>query len=283
MVLFCVSRTSCQCSNAGSALLLVVMLALAACTSPVAPDSSTAMARPVVAAGSTALPGDHADTPRYKIAINYPPLGREADPLSAALHEHAAAAKRQFLRALPDAQQLPEFANRQFQLLIGYTISSRTAAFVSVRGRGMMDTGGAHPIPLDATFVFDALTQRLMALDDLFIDPQAARRMLAGFARRKLEQDLLAKAPGQDEATPKVRKEWQDNMREMIDAGTQPTEENFAEFQIDPDGLLLVFPPYQVAPYVYGTQIVAVPLKVFAAALKPAYRDAFIPAKKNRD
>ena len=226
-------------------------------------------------ASSTTLPGDHASSRRYRIAISYPLLAPDANALSQALRENAAAAKQQFVQALPDRQKLPEFANRQLQLLIDYKVSSRTPAFISVRGQGMMDTGGAHPIPLDATFVLDLPAQRLVGLDDLFVDPDAARRKLADFARGVLEQTLLSKVPGGDEAAPEVRKAWQDNMRTMIDAGTRADAKNFTEFQVDPDGLVLVFSPYHVAPYVYGAQTVKVPLSVFAAALKPRYRGAF--------
>jgi len=223
------------------------------------------------------LPGDHASTPRYAITIDYPALAPGADALMQALHEHAAAAKREFMLALPDPRQFPEFASRQLQLRIDYRVTASGPAFISVRGKGMMDTGGAHPLPLDASFVFDRQAQRVLGLDDLFVDPDAARRMLAVFARSALERKLLAQAPGTDEATPEARQEWLDNMRGMIDDGTRPEAKNFAEFQVDADGLLLVFPPYQVAPYVYGTQTVAVPLAVFAATLKPRYRPAFGP------
>lgn len=251
---------------------------LAACGSPPPPGVPAGAAGSPAVADSAALPGDHASTRRYKITISYPPLAPSADVLSDALREHAAAAKRQFMQALPDPQKLPEFADRQLQLLIDYKVSARTPGFISVRGQGMMDTGGAHPLPLDATFVFDRQARRLVELGDLFVDPDATRRKLADFARGVLEQTLLSKAPGGGEATPEVRKEWQDNMRTMIDAGTQPSAENFKEFQIDPGSLVLVFSPYQVAPYVYGAQTVKVPLSVFAEALKPQYRGAFAPA-----
>lgn len=258
--------------------LLAVAGLLAGCGRPPAPPvpagpAGTASAPAV--AGTAALPGDHASTPRYAITIDYPTLAPDTDALMQALHEHAAAAKREFIQALPDPRQFPEFASRQLQLQIDYRATASGPAFISVRGKGMMDTGGAHPLPLDASFVFDRQAQRVLALDDLFVDPDAARRMLAAFSRAALEGKLLAQAPGKDEATPEARKEWLDNMRGMIDDGTRPDAKNFSEFQVDADGLLLVFPPYQVAPYVYGTQTVEVPLDVFAAALKPRYRAAF--------
>lgn len=268
----------------GPALLAAALCMLAGCSGP-PPDSTagagtvaaaaTAAPTPLAAAGSSGLPGDHASTARYKIAIDYPELAPGANVLMQALHKHAAVAKREFMQALPDPQQFPEFASRQLQLLIDYQVTASSPAFISVRGKGMMDTGGAHPLPLDASFVFDRHGQRVLALDDLFADPASARKLLADFARTALEAKLLAQAPGKDEATPAARQEWLDNMRGMIADGTAPEAKNFGEFQVDAGGLLLVFPPYQVAPYVYGAQTVEVPLDVFAAALKPRYREAF--------
>lgn len=275
-------------SRRSPALLIAALWLLAGCSAqpsgtgtgpgagPGPGAAATAAATQAPAAeGSAGLPGDHASTPRYQIAINYPALAPDAAVLTKALHEHAAAAKREFMQGLPDPQKLPEFASRQLQLLIDYKLTRLDPNFISVRGQGMMDTGGAHPLPLDATFVFDRQEQRVLALDDLFTDPDAARRTLADFSRSALEKKLLSQAPGKDEGTPEARKEWLDNMRGMIDDGTRPDAKNFAEFQIDAGGLLLVFPPYQVAPYVYGTQTVQVPLEVFASALKPRYRAAF--------
>lgn len=185
------------------------------------------------------------------------------------------------MKALPDPERTPEFAHRQLQLKIDYRVASRTPAFISVREQGMMDTGGAHPVPLDGTFVFDIRAKRLVTLEDLFADPDTARATLAGYARTALEKRLLSKVPGGDRTPAKVRKVWQDNMRAMIVAGTRPTAGNFDGFLVDAGGLdrsgglVLVFPPYRVAPYVYGPQTVDVPLKVFAGALKPAWRGAF--------
>jgi hypothetical protein len=268
---------------------LFAVFALAACgrsPAPESPGAPASTASTTAAASSTSvpesgLPADHAHTARYAITIDYPPLSPQADVLTQALHQRSQAAKRDFMQALPDPKQLPEFAHRQFQLIIHYKVASRTPAFISVREQGMMDTGGAHPVPLDGTFVFNARGKKLVALDDLFTDPQATRKTLAEFARKALEADLLKQVPGGDKTPAKARKIWQDNMRKMIEAGTQATAHHFNEFLVDAGGLdrsgglVLVFPPYQVAPYVYGAQTVEVPLKVFADALKPAWRGTF--------
>jgi hypothetical protein len=245
---------------------------LVACGHSSAPQSANSSS----ATGSDGLPGDHAHTARYTIDISYPPLSPEADVLTRAMHQRGEAAKRALMQVVQAAP-----AGRPVQLALVFEVASRTPRLLSVREKGLMDTGGAHPRPLIGTFVFDMQAKKLLSLDDLFNDPAKTRIQLAAFARRALYAKLLDKVPGGDKTPPKVRAEWQANMRGMIDPGTAPTPANFSHFLINSGSLdqsmslTLVFPPYQVAPYVYGVQTVDVPLKVFAAGLRPAYRAAF--------
>jgi hypothetical protein len=235
------------------------------------------------AAASASTTGEHAATRRYKIDIGYPRLSTDEAPLGKMLHRIAANARRDFMQALPDPKLFPEFADRQMQLLIDFKIAARTPDFVSVRETGMQDTGGAHPIPIDATIVYDAQARRTVTLDDLFSDADTARKALADYARAGLTKKIMAQAPRPGEGSPEAIAEWKTSAQKMIDDGTRPTQQNFANFIVRaPDnplhpspGLVLIFPPYQVAAYVYGTQTVSVPITAFAQYLKPQYRNAF--------
>lgn len=275
-----------------SATFLVGVALVAGCSDTSTPNaSSVAASVPVAAttiapsakpipATSTALPDDHATTHRYRIAITYPPLPADQAALEQALRNSGNAAKREFMHALPDPKKFPEFADRQLQLLIDYTIAARTPAFVSVREKGMSDTGGAHPLPIDAAFVYSVHADKLITLDDLFTDPVAARKRLGEMARKSLHAKFMKHAPDSGEGTPQARREWSANMQRMLDDGTQPTSGNFSQFIVSNDvhgapGLTLIFPPYQVAPYVFGTQTVDIPLSDFVHLLKPRFRDDF--------
>lgn len=249
---------------------------------PAAASNIAVVAQPETQS-SIGLPGDHAITKRYKVDITYPPLTPQEAPLADALRKTAAEAKQEFLQGLPDPKQFPEFADRQLQLLIDFKLAARTNAFVSVREQGMSDTGGAHPLPIDASFVYDIRAHRVIALDDLFSDPATARVKLADFAREALMKKLMTQAPKPGEGSPQAIREWKQNMRKMIDDGTQPTVANFSGFVVRAGsqknmtgpGITLIFSPYQVAPYVFGTQTVDVPTRVFSAWLKPQYRNTF--------
>ncbi|MDQ2972265.1 MAG: DUF3298 and DUF4163 domain-containing protein [Pseudomonadota bacterium] len=244
---------------------------------------------PAAVQAGAALPGAHASTQRYKIDISYPTLTEREAPLASALRQTGGNAIQEFLQSLPDPKQFPEFADRQLQLLIDFKIASRTNDFVSVREQGMSDTGGAHPLPIDASFVYDARSQRVIALEDLFADPSAARKRLAEFAHATLTKKMMTQAPKRNEGSPQAIQEWKANAQQMIDDGTKPTADNFSNFVVDvtdnaldpSPGLTLIFPPYQVAAYVYGTQTIEVPAHVFVQCLKPPYRKAFWGAIAN--
>ena len=254
----------------------------ASASAPVIPPPTTA---PAPASASTApIPGDHAATKHYKIAINLPALPAEAKPLSDAMRTTADNAKRDFVQALPDPDTLPEFANRQFELLLDFKVAAQTPAFISVRESGSSDTGGAHPNPVQAAFVFDRKGGKLITLDDLFADPDAARKALANFAHDTLLKKLMADAPKPGEGSPDALREWKSNMLQMLDGGTKPTTVNYSVFVVQAGtnqnapspGITLIFPPYQVAAYVYGAQVVDVPVSIFAKFLKPAYQSDFV-------
>jgi hypothetical protein len=51
--------------------------------------------------------------------------------------------------------------------------------------------------------------------------------------------------------------------QDFVDDGTAPTEDDYANFTVQPDGVTFIFDPYQVAPYSDGQQKVTVPLSVF--------------------
>lgn len=254
-----------------------------ASTAP-APSASASVIAAAPASESTAgLPGDHAETKHYKIAITLPTLPANEQPLANALRTTANDAKREFVKALPDPAQIPEFADRQLQLLLDFKIAADTPAFTSVRETGMQDTGGAHPIPVQAAFVFDRKAGKLIALDDLFADPDATRKALANFAHDTLLKKFMADAPKPGDGSAAAIGEWKSNMVQMLNDGTKPTSVNYSVFVVraggennsPSPGLRLIFPPYQVAPYVYGAQTIDVPASVFAQFLKPEYKSDF--------
>jgi hypothetical protein len=53
----------------------------------------------------------------------------------------------------------------------------------------------------------------------------------------------------------------------MISEGTKPEANNFRNWNLEEDGILITFEEYQVAPYVYGAQEVEIPYSVLKSYL----------------
>ena len=241
-------------------------------------DQTPAPAAPTTTVASTQQPAPNEDVGQgngYAYHVRYPQLGPEWSALGDALRTWAAARKREFL----DARLADDDTNAPpYNFDLEFNIARRTSDFVSVLADGSVDTGGAHPAPLVASFNLRTSDGKLIELADLFTDPRVALEALSAEARRQLEGTFEAKlretTPERDQAA--VLK----GMHEWVARGTQAQTQNFAAFLVDgletkAIGLTLIFPPYQVSSYADGTQQVEVPAKVFYPLLKPEYRDAF--------
>lgn len=238
----------------------------------------SAAAAPIRAA-SAAEPSPDEDTGRgegYSYHIRYPALQAEWRTLDTALRDYATVQKKDFLAA----QGGERSANAtEYQLDITFSVARRTDDFVSVLVNGSSYTGGAHPNPLVTSFVLHLSDNKLVTIADLFADPDAALKILSDESRRQLEgrfEAALRDQVGEGAALAPALKD----MHDWVERGTEPKSENFAVFLVDgleskAIGLTLVFPPYQVAPYVDGAPQVEVPAKIFHALLKPEFVAAF--------
>jgi hypothetical protein len=118
-----------------------------------------------------------------------------------------------------------------------------------------VDTLGAHPNAFYRTFTFDLATGKELAISDLFVAKSDYLKRLSAIAEFELSKSLG------------------DMMDiEYIRQGVTPEALNFQSFAIEDGNLILIFPPYQVAPYVAGTQQVSVPLSQLSEILKPEYQ-----------
>ena len=102
-------------------------------------------------------------------------------------------------------------------------------------------SGAAHPLSFIDTVSYDIRTGEILGLGDLFV---ANSDYLAKISSKSRE--LLIKKLGASE-------------KETIDAGTTAEEENFSVFEFTDNGLVLIFNPYQVAPYSAGIIEITIP------------------------
>ncbi len=250
---------------------VAVLLASAGCDQQPAPPLSTA------AAAEVRPDEDTGKGPGYTYTIAYPTLDPQWHALDKAIRESAAVQKKAFLNASTDDRD----KSIDYTLDLNFTVARRTADFVSVITSGSSFIGGAHGMPILASFNLDLADGKLKTLSDLFADAQTGLQAVSAECRRQLEGRYEAKLradPGS--MTPAQQESDIQSMKSWIEKGTQPAAENFDVFLIDgldtrAIGVTVIFPPYQVAPYADGPQQVEVPAKVFYDLLKPEYKDAF--------
>lgn len=116
-------------------------------------------------------------------------------------------------------------------------------------------TGGAHPTPVVETLVFDLSDGRQLAFADVFKDDPASVEALASYVvadlvnRQGLDADWVAGA--------------------FADPGKA-----MSRFVLRESGPLFVFPPYEVAPYVFGTITVPLPWAALKELVRPDFGGA---------
>ncbi len=111
-------------------------------------------------------------------------------------------------------------------------------------------TGGAHPNPSLATFVYSMSKAKLYSLKDMFKSNSKYLENIAGFCSKEITARKIS-----DE-------KW-------IKEGTQAKEENYKFFYLNNKGLVIIFPQYQVAPYSEGNQEVTIPYNYLKDILNP--------------
>lgn len=221
---------------------------------------------------------DVAETdPRYVVGISYPPQAAKYPGLAAALQQYANAARGELLEAVEGLGDTPPTS--PYDLSLAFTTLVETPQVVAVAADGSTYTGGAHGNPLIARFVWLPAQSRMLTAGELIPDAKAWDDVSA-FAREALHTSLSQRIDGDDMA-PADRAELLRSAGRMIDDGTTPEPDNFAQFEpLMGEGgkiraLRFVFPPYQVGPYSDGTQTVDVPASVLLPKVAPAYRSLF--------
>lgn len=123
------------------------------------------------------------------------------------------------------------------------------------------DTLGAHPNAYYRTFTFDKASGEALVLSDLFASGDFLD-VLSNESRKRLKAQIA-------EASNVPEDELDTS---MIEAGTTAYADNFQNFYLEGADLVIVFPPYQVGPWVIGTQEVRLSRASLGNTLKARYR-----------
>jgi hypothetical protein len=196
------------------------------------------------------------DKPLVTIEITRPLLtgtpAVQIDAFNKAADEIIAKAVEDFKKGLleMEAERTPDKLPADLPgstLDVSYEAITATSNLLSLRfGVGFYARGAAHPGGYYVTLNYDVKAGKVLALADLFRPNARYLQVLAGYSIKQLSAKQVLDFP----------------------EGAEPTEENYRNWNIKADGLLISFDSYQVAPYAAGPQEVVVPYSVLKNFVK---------------
>lgn len=243
----------------------------------VAQEGSAAVAVAEPPAESPALEDVMERDPRYVVGISYPPEARRYPGLAVEMDAYARAARADLDEAVASLGQGRPTA--PYDLALHFEMLAETPRVVAVAAEGSSYTGGAHGNPLVARFVWLPQREEMLEAGNLMADGEGWRAVSA-YVREQLHLMLSDRADAGD-FDPEERSRLMRTGGQMIDQGSTPDPENFANFEPVMgaggaiEALRFVFPPYQVGPYSDGTQAVVVPAGVLLPHVAAEYRELF--------
>ncbi len=180
---------------------------------------------------------------RYRVNISYPSIGN-----AVADEELAIWARDQANAFIKGVEQISPSSPLPYELAIAYDMHVASPRVLSIIFTISTALGGARPESGLATFVYDRRDGRRLTYDTLFLQRDGLLQALSEACVKSLREQLHEKAHP-----------------DMIKAGTAPEIVNFDLFTLSPQGLVVYFPPYQVAPYSEGVMKVAIPVQSLEA------------------
>jgi hypothetical protein len=131
---------------------------------------------------------------------------------------------------------------------VNYRVINASNGLLSILFDVSIYTGGAHPNTVHIPLNFDLKTGQALTYTDVFKPDVDAVATLAAIATAELTRTDRLTFP----------------------EGAEPRPENYQVWNFDFNGLLITFDQYQVMPYAYGPQTVAIPYRELQADLNPA-------------
>lgn len=141
----------------------------------------------------------------------------------------------------------------------GYTVMFANDDLISVSfGISRYYEGAAHPMPAIQVYNYSLKEGRVLALGDMF---KPATYWLDYISRLAID-DLSARLKPDGEGGLCSDPEW-------VRTGAGPNPDNFQAWNISRKGLIISFPPYQVACYAGGPSYVKIPFSKLGNLISP--------------
>jgi len=191
-------------------------------------------------------------TPPFTLSSQTPQLAGSADPrvmafnqrLTALVSKEVDTFRQNFL------QNTAPTVNNGSSLDVTYKLVWQSGDLWSIKfDFSFYSDGAAHPGLYSITLNYDLGQGKELALADLFLPNSSFLEVISTYCIAELSKQPFFDGP--------------------FSEGAQPTPENYHNWNMTPDGLLITFDEYQVAPYAAGPQTVTVPYNTLKSILNP--------------
>ncbi|MEZ5305825.1 MAG: DUF3298 and DUF4163 domain-containing protein [Pyrinomonadaceae bacterium] len=193
---------------------------------------------------------------KFSIEATYPKIetadGKALEAVNSAIFMHVDKAIYTFKEAVKENLEARENqpADMTYEIVIGYEVKQFDENILSLLIGNYEFTGGAHPASWSDSYTFDLKNDARIYFDALFQN-EGYLNVLSTESARLLKEKIGKNAEGY----------W-------IEDGTAPEPQNFQVWNITPEGFLITFNDYQVAPYVAGSFEVTIPYEKFATSMR---------------
>lgn len=141
----------------------------------------------------------------------------------------------------PPSNPLPENPDTPFDFIASWTPTQLNNQYLSFVLNIYYFSGGAHGITEVDAFNYDIVKKKEIAITDFLNSPQPSLKKLSELAAQQITSQIQSSGA-----------EIDDNLKQMIQQGTQPTEDNYKNFNFSYNSLIIYFEQYQVAPGYIG-------------------------------
>lgn len=191
-------------------------------------------------------------TPPFTITAQTPQLAGSDDPRVSAFNQRLnnLVSKEVDTWRQSFLQNTAPVVNNGSSLNVKYTLVSQIGDLWSFKfDFDFYSDGAAHPGLNSITLNYDLAQGKELALSDLFLPNSDYLGAISKYCVAELSKQSFFDTPFAE--------------------GAKPTPENYRNWNITPDGLMITFDEYQVAPYAAGPQNVNIPYSELKSLINP--------------
>ncbi len=243
----------------------VFILGLLACNALAAPATPTTVPTSTSVPTATVVPlyqqvtvsavsfSDSGKSPDYNITAQIPSLTGSDDPRATAftteMHNFLQGLVSDFKTKLAQNPLTPITAASYFDVRYQLVSPPGNVLSIKVATEGYF-AGAAHPYHLIYSFNYDLEQGKNIAFSSLFLPNADYLSAISQYCIAQLKTRDIG-------------------FGDIFAQGAEPTLDNYKNWNITPDGLMITFDEYQVASYATGPQVVTIPYSELKSLIDP--------------